>query len=126
MRGGRVAPRDFSIAVSVSASAVRHQINGPASAPAATERVQVMTNCVFAYSGGNGGTADDAERNAQYAKWGQWFAELGLAVVEGGAATQTAAFHRDRACSHGGSWQAVPRNPCPRGAGARGAVGLAC
>jgi hypothetical protein len=49
-----------------------------------------MTNYVFAYSGGNGVAADEAERNAQYAKWGQWFGELGAAVVEGGAATGTA------------------------------------
>jgi hypothetical protein len=49
-----------------------------------------MTNYVFAYSGGNGVAADEAERNAQYAKWGQWFGELGSAVVEGGAATGTA------------------------------------
>jgi hypothetical protein len=48
-----------------------------------------MTNYVFAYSGGNGVAADEAERNAQYAKWGQWFAELGSAVVDGGAATGT-------------------------------------
>jgi hypothetical protein len=49
-----------------------------------------MTNYVFTYSGGNGVAADEAERNAQYAKWGQWFGELGSAVVEGGAATGTA------------------------------------
>jgi len=45
-----------------------------------------MANYVFAYSGGNGVADDEAERNAQYAKWGQWFSELGSAVVEGGAA----------------------------------------
>ena len=45
-----------------------------------------MTNYLFAYSGGKGVAADETERNAQYAKWGQWFAELGAAVVEGGAA----------------------------------------
>jgi hypothetical protein len=50
-----------------------------------------MGNYVFAYSGGKGVSADEAERNAQYAKWGQWFEELGSAVVEGGgAATGTA------------------------------------
>src|SRR4051812_50139357 len=49
-----------------------------------------MANFVFAYSGGNGVAADEAERNAQMAKWGQWFGELGSAVVEGGAATGTA------------------------------------
>ena len=45
-----------------------------------------MPNYVFAYSGGKGVSADEAERNAQYARWGQWFEELGAAVVEGGAA----------------------------------------
>ena len=49
-----------------------------------------MTNYVFAYSGGKGVSADEAERNAQYARWGQWFEELGAAVVDGGAATGTA------------------------------------
>jgi hypothetical protein len=48
-----------------------------------------MTNYVFAYSGGNGVAADEAERNAQYARWGQWFGELGSAIVDGGAATGT-------------------------------------
>jgi hypothetical protein len=46
-----------------------------------------MTNYVFMYSGGHGVAADEAERDAQYAKWGQWFGELGVAVVDGGAAT---------------------------------------
>ncbi len=45
---------------------------------------------MFAYSGGKGVSDDEAERNAQYAKWGHWFGELGLAVVEGGAAMGTA------------------------------------
>jgi hypothetical protein len=49
-----------------------------------------MANYVFAYSGGNGVSADEAERNAQYAEWGQWFGELGSVVVEGGAAMGTA------------------------------------
>ena len=49
-----------------------------------------MANYVFAYSGGKGVAADEAERNAQMAKWGQWFGELGSAVVDGGAATGTA------------------------------------
>jgi hypothetical protein len=49
-----------------------------------------MINYVFGYSGGNGVAADEAERNAQMAKWGQWFGELGSAVVDGGAATGTA------------------------------------
>ena len=45
-----------------------------------------MADYVFAYSGGNGVAVDEAERNAQMAKWGQWFGELGSAVVDGGAA----------------------------------------
>ncbi len=49
-----------------------------------------MTNYVFAYTGGNGVAVDEAERNAQMAQWGQWFGELGPAVVDGGAATGTA------------------------------------
>ena len=49
-----------------------------------------MTNYVFVYSGGKGVAVDEAERNAQYAKWGQWFGELGSAVVDGGAATGAA------------------------------------
>ncbi|MGN6169769.1 MAG: YciI family protein [Solirubrobacteraceae bacterium] len=45
---------------------------------------------MFAYSGGNGAAADEAERNAQMAKWVQWFGQLGSAVVDGGAPTGTA------------------------------------
>jgi hypothetical protein len=52
--------------------------------------MQEMANYVFAYSGGNGMAADEAARNAQLAKWGQWFGELGSAVVDGGAPTGTA------------------------------------
>jgi hypothetical protein len=46
-----------------------------------------MGNYVFAYSGGNGVSSDEAERNAQMARWGQWFGELGSAIIDGGAAT---------------------------------------
>ncbi len=46
-----------------------------------------MGNFVFAYSGGNGMATDQAERDAVMAKWGQWFGELGPAVVDGGAPT---------------------------------------
>ena len=49
-----------------------------------------MANYVFAYSGGNGVAADEAERNAQMAKWGQWLGDLGPAVVDGGAPTGAA------------------------------------
>ena len=45
---------------------------------------------MFAYSGGNGVAADEAERDAQMAKWNQWFGQLGAAVVDGGAPTGTA------------------------------------
>jgi hypothetical protein len=49
-----------------------------------------MANYLFAYSGGNGVAADEATRNAQMAKWGQWFGQLGSAVVDGGAPTGAA------------------------------------
>jgi hypothetical protein len=49
-----------------------------------------MANYLFAYSGGKGVATDEAERNAQYAQWAQWFRELGSAVVEAGAAMGTA------------------------------------
>ena len=46
-----------------------------------------MASYVFAYRGGKGVSADEAERDAQMARWGRWFGELGSAVVDGGAAT---------------------------------------
>jgi hypothetical protein len=46
-----------------------------------------MANYVFMFSGGNGVSEDEREREAQYAQWGKWFAELGSAIVDGGAAT---------------------------------------
>ena len=46
-----------------------------------------MGKYVFAYSGGNGMAATQEERDAQMAKWGQWFGELGSAVQDGGAPT---------------------------------------
>lgn len=49
-----------------------------------------MANYVFVYSGGKGVAADEVEREAQYARWGQWFGELGSAIVDGGAATGSA------------------------------------
>jgi hypothetical protein len=49
-----------------------------------------MANYIFAYSGGNGVAADQATRDAQMAKWVQWFGQLGSAVVDGGAPTGTA------------------------------------
>ena len=49
-----------------------------------------MANYVFMYSGGKGVSADDAERARSTARWGQWFAELGPAGVDGGAAMGTA------------------------------------
>src|SRR5471032_1605646 len=51
---------------------------------------QKMANYVFAYSGGKGVSADETERNEQYAQWGRWFEELGSAIVDGGAAMGTA------------------------------------
>jgi hypothetical protein len=55
-----------------------------------------MANYVFAYSGGKGVAGDEAERNAQMARWGQWFGELGSAVVDGGAAMGTASARTSR------------------------------
>ena len=49
-----------------------------------------MANYVFAYSGGSGMAATEEERNAQMAKWGAWFGELGSAIVDGGAPTGAA------------------------------------
>jgi hypothetical protein len=49
-----------------------------------------MANYVFAYSGGNGVADDEAARNAQMAKWGQWLGGLGSALVDRGAPTGTA------------------------------------
>ncbi len=49
-----------------------------------------MANYMFAYSGGNGVARDEAERNAQMAKWGQWLGQLGSAVIDAGAPTGTA------------------------------------
>ena len=49
-----------------------------------------MATYVFAYSGGNGVAADEAERNAQYAHWGRWFGAIGPAIVDGGAAAGAA------------------------------------
>jgi hypothetical protein len=46
-----------------------------------------MANYLFLYSGGKGVATEEAERNAQYARWAQWFDALGSAVVDGGAAT---------------------------------------
>src|SRR5437660_10878799 len=49
-----------------------------------------MSKYVFAYSGGNGVAADEAERSRQMAKWGQWLGELGQALVDPGAPTGVA------------------------------------
>jgi hypothetical protein len=63
-----------------------------------------MANYVFAYSGGNGVSADETERKEQYAQWGRWFEELGSAIVDGGAAMGAAkTVGRDGSISDGGS-----------------------
>jgi hypothetical protein len=46
-----------------------------------------MGKYVFAYSGGSGMAATQEERDAQFAKWGEWFGQLGSAIVDGGAPT---------------------------------------
>ena len=45
---------------------------------------------MLAYSGGHGGAADEAERDAHMAKWGQWIGQQRSAVVDGGGPTGTA------------------------------------
>ena len=62
-----------------------------------------MANYMFAYSGGNGVAEDEAERAAQMAKWGQWFGQLGSAVVDGGGPTGTAKTVSRGSVSDGGS-----------------------
>ena len=49
-----------------------------------------MSNYMFAYSGGNGVAEDQAERDAQMAKWGQWLGQLGSKLVDVGAPTGAA------------------------------------
>ena len=61
-----------------------------------------MANYMFAYSGGSG-AAGEAERDAQMAKWGRWFGQLGSAVVDGGGATGTAKTVSRGSVSDGGS-----------------------
>jgi hypothetical protein len=67
-----------------------YYLQGSDPAQASTRTESEMANYVFAYSGGKGVSADEAERNAQMARWGQWFGELGSAIVDGGAATGSA------------------------------------
>jgi hypothetical protein len=43
-----------------------------------------MANYVLVYKGGGGMAQTDAEREAAMAAWGQWFTDLGQAVVEVG------------------------------------------
>ena len=49
-----------------------------------------MAKYILAYSGGHDVAGDGAERDAQMAKWGQWFGQLGSAVVDSGGPTGTA------------------------------------
>jgi hypothetical protein len=49
-----------------------------------------MAHYMFAYSGGSGVAANEAERDAQMAKWRQWVGQLGPAFVDVGAPTGTA------------------------------------
>jgi hypothetical protein len=75
-----------------------------------------MANYVFAYSGGKGVAADETERNAQYAKWGQWFEQLGSAVVDGGAAMGTAkTVGSGGSVSDGGSTKRACQRPTSAG-----------
>jgi len=43
-----------------------------------------MANYLFAYHGGGGMAQDEAARNKLMAQWGQWFQDLGSALVDGG------------------------------------------
>lgn len=43
-----------------------------------------MANYLLAYTGGSGMAMTEAEREAAMAKWGQWFQQLGPAVVNPG------------------------------------------
>ncbi len=62
-----------------------------------------MANYVFAYSGGNGMAADQAERDAQMAKWGEWMGGLGSALVDPGAPTGPSKTVAPGSVSEGGS-----------------------
>ena len=44
-----------------------------------------MAKFLYAYSGGNGVSANEEERNAQYAKWSAWMGTLGPSLVDMGA-----------------------------------------
>ena len=43
-----------------------------------------MANYLLAYHGGGGMAQDEAARNKLMAQWGQWFQDLGSALVDGG------------------------------------------
>jgi hypothetical protein len=56
-----------------------------------------MAKYLFAYHGGSMADTEE-ERNAQMARWGQWFQELGTAVADPGAPVGST-----RTVSNGGS-----------------------
>jgi hypothetical protein len=43
-----------------------------------------MANYLLAYHGGGGMEQDEAARNKLMAQWGEWFQDLGSALVDGG------------------------------------------
>jgi hypothetical protein len=43
-----------------------------------------MGKYVLLYTGGAGMLETEEERNAEFARWGQWYGGLGAAVVDGG------------------------------------------
>lgn len=43
-----------------------------------------MTKYLLLYTGGAGMLETEEERNAEFARWGQWYGGLGAAVIDGG------------------------------------------
>jgi hypothetical protein len=63
-----------------------------------------MAKYVLAYRGGGGMSADEAERERIMAAWGQWFGQLGEAVVDGGNPFgESRSIASDGSVSNGGS-----------------------
>lgn len=62
-----------------------------------------MSKYIFGYHGGSGMATTEEEVAAVMAKWGAWFAELGEAIVDGGAPTaQATTVASDGGVSDGG------------------------
>lgn len=62
-----------------------------------------MAKYIFGYHGGSGMATTEEEVSAVMAQWGAWYAELGEAIVDGGAPTaQAATVASDGVVSEGG------------------------